>query len=98
MQLIRPGIAGTVESGDILIEIKKNEAPGVAIELESVVANQFGGKIREAITKALAELDVTNVAVYAVDKGALDCTIRARVTAAALRGLGREEYAWKGGE
>lgn len=98
MQLIRPGIAGTVESGDILIELKQSEAPGIAIELESVVANQFGGKIREAITGALAALNVSGVAVYAVDRGALDCTIRARVTAAALRGLGQEEYPWKRGE
>jgi citrate lyase subunit gamma (acyl carrier protein) len=36
---------------------------------------------------------VTNVEVNATDKGALDCTIKARVTAAAVRATGKDVWA-----
>jgi len=35
---------------------------------------------------------VDSAVVYATDKGALDCTIRARVTAAAVRATGRDVW------
>ena len=94
MQLIHTGIAGTMESGDIYVEIEA--APGgIAIDLDSTVGSQFGTQIRQVIQNTLAECGVENAAVRVVDKGALDCTIRARVTAAALRGADKDAYDWR---
>lgn len=85
--------AGTFESGDILIQLFPPEKDGIEIELESSVANQFGEQIKKVIKDSLEEYGITDARVKAVDKGALDCTIRARVTAAAVRATGRD--VWK---
>ena len=63
------------------------------VELQSSVAAQFGRQIKAVITETLEGLGVTDAHVQAVDKGALDCTIRARVTAAAVRATGKD--VWK---
>lgn len=85
--------AGTFESGDILIQLFPPEKDGIEIELESSVANQFGEQIKKVIKDSLEEYGITEARVKAVDKGALDCTIRARVTAAAVRATGKD--VWK---
>ena len=85
--------AGTLESGDILVRISPAEVPGLHIDLTSPVAAQFGGQIRKVIADTLGELGIDRADVQAVDKGALDCTIRARVTAAAVRATGKD--VWK---
>ena len=85
--------AGTLESGDILIRIAPSEEPGLHIDLTSSVAAQFGGQIRKVIAETLGELGIDSADIQAVDKGALDCTIRARVTAAAVRATGKD--VWK---
>ncbi len=92
MELVKTGVAGTFESGDITIEIDQAESGGIEIDLDSTVANQFGAKIREVIEKAARECGVENARVRAVDKGALDCTVRARVTAAIYRGAERDDF------
>jgi len=86
-------MAGTLESGDILVQIAPNEEPGLKIDLDSTVAFQFGAQIKNVIKETLDSLNVTQAHVKATDKGALDCTIRARVTAAAVRATGVD--VWK---
>ena len=63
------------------------------MELQSSVAAQFGRQIKALITETLTGLGIDNAYVKATDKGALDCTIRARVTAAAVRATGKD--VWK---
>ena len=82
-----------MESGDIMIQIAPTDRPGLNVELQSSVEYQFGDQIRQVITETLTSLGVTQADVYATDKGALDCTIRARVTAAAVRATGKD--VWK---
>ena len=94
MELIKTGMAGTVESGDILVEIEKNEAPGVEIQLDSTVMGLYGRRIREVISKTVAECGVDGIKVIASDKGALDCTIRARIKTAILRACDSQDYGW----
>ncbi len=94
MQLLETGVAGTMESGDIYVEIDP-AGNGVSIDLDSTVGNQFGTQIRQVITGALLACGIEHASVRAVDKGALDCTIRARVTAAALRGAKSDAYDWR---
>ncbi|MDE6218183.1 MAG: citrate lyase acyl carrier protein [Muribaculaceae bacterium] len=90
---INESFAGTLESGDIHIRLLPSEAPGLTINLESSVAYQFGNQIKKVIEETLQELGVDSAVVNATDKGALDCTIRARVTAAAVRATGRDVWA-----
>lgn len=85
--------AGTLESGDILVRITPSQESGLEINLDSTVAYQFGAQIKKVIVDTLGELGVTGVRVDATDKGALDCTVRARVTAAAVRATGCD--VWK---
>jgi citrate lyase subunit gamma (acyl carrier protein) len=89
---IKSATAGTLESGDILIEISPAWQEGIEITLNSSVVYQFGEQIRKVITDTLNELDVTDVSVHATDKGALDCTIKARVTAAVCRATGKDVW------
>ena len=88
---IKNAVAGTLESGDILVQIAPGE--GLQVELQSSVAAQFGRQIKVVITETLTGLGIENAYVKATDKGALDCTIRARVTAAAVRATGKD--VWK---
>ena len=88
---IKNAVAGTLESGDIMIQIGPGE--GLQISLQSSVEAQFGSQIRSLIKETLSGLGIENASVNAVDKGALDCTIRARVTAAAVRASGVD--VWK---
>ena len=88
---IKNAVAGTLESGDIMIQIAPGD--GLQVELQSSVAAQFGRQIKAVITETLAGLGIDNAYVKATDKGALDCTIRARVTAAAVRATGKD--VWK---
>ena len=90
---MKEAMAGTLESGDILVQISPSEEPGLQIELESTVAYQFGSQIKKVIAETLEGLDISSAKVRATDKGALDCTIRARVTAAAVRSTGKDVWA-----
>ena len=88
---MKTSTAGTLESGDIMITIGPGK--GLEVNLQSSVEAQFGAQIRAVITETLEGLDIHDACVDAVDKGALDCTIRARVTAAAVRATGKD--VWK---
>jgi citrate lyase subunit gamma (acyl carrier protein) len=94
MELKQTSVAGTLESSDIMITV--DPAPrGINIELQSIVEKQFGREIRRAIGETLAELGVKNAKITAVDKGALDCTIRARTKTAVFRAVANTSYNWE---
>lgn len=93
--IARTGIAGTLESSDITVRIEPNEGKGLEIHLQSTVENQFGKQIRDLIKKKLAELGVVDAVVYANDKGALDCTIAARVITAVNRASDKISLPWE---
>ncbi|SDF36674.1 citrate lyase acyl carrier protein [Sporolituus thermophilus] len=87
-KLIKPAQAGTVESSDILIVLAPAEpGTGITIELVSPVIKQYGEHIRSMIVKTLNAHGIVDAHVHANDKGALDYTIEARVTAAVKRAL-----------
>ena len=66
---------------------------GLKVELQSSVEAQFGRQIKALIVETLEGLGIKDAHVDAIDKGALDCTIKARVTAAAVRATGVD--VWK---
>ncbi|NVY96227.1 citrate lyase acyl carrier protein [Lactobacillus sp. DCY120] len=84
MEIKKTAVAGTLESSDVQIMLAAGAA-GIEIELESDVAKQFGLQIKQTITDTLKKMEITNAKVKVVDKGALDCVIKARTIAAAQR-------------
>ena len=85
--IIHAAAAGTMESSDCYVEIEPS-AQGVQIQLESVVQGQFGDAIEAVVREVLKDCGVCSAKVHVVDRGALDCVIRARVETAVLRGKG----------
>ena len=94
MKINHPGTAGTLESSDIQITLAP-AADGITIQLQSSVEKQFGEQIRAVIKATLAKLAIENVAVEANDKGALDCTIKARTIAAVYRASDNKTFDWE---
>ena len=87
-QLLRTAQAGTVESNDIMVIVMPAaEASGVSITLTSPVLKQYGRQIRSVLEEVLAAHGIADAQIHANDKGALDCTIRARLTVAIERAL-----------
>jgi citrate lyase subunit gamma (acyl carrier protein) len=84
--IVRPAQAGTVESSDIQIILSPAAIDsGIQVDLVSPTLQQYGSQIKAVIVDTLTEYGITSASVHANDKGALDCTIKARVTTAAER-------------
>ena len=90
MSIKRTAIAGTLESSDIQISIAKGNSTDNEIILDSPVKHLFGEEIEKVIRSLLAKHQLTGVCVKAVDKGALNCTIVARMQAAIYRATENE--------
>ena len=56
---------------------------------------EIGNGVYPPMKKLLAAHGIENAEVTAVDKGALDCTIRARVDAAIYRAAKSDAYQWE---
>lgn len=87
MEILKRASAGTMESSDAYVEISP-AGNGLTIQLESVVKAQFGKAIERTIREVLAEQGVENAELRVVDRGALECVLRARVETAVIRGKG----------
>lgn len=85
MEIKKLATAGTMESSDAYVEIEPGNGQ-IQVTLESVVAQQFGDAIREVVMEVLQEQKVDSANVRVVDRGALECVLRARVETAVLRG------------
>lgn len=97
MEIITTGVAGTMESSDIIVRIEPKETDGIELNLESQVKQQYGKQIEKVIRETLSELGVTRAYVDANDKGALDCTVAARTLSAAYRAAQSTDFVWKNG-
>ena len=86
MEIITNAAAGTMESSDAYVEIEPAES--LQIQLESVVREQFGDEIRAVVAEVLADHNVEKANIRVIDRGALECVIRARVETAIYRGRG----------
>ncbi|MGN1192638.1 MAG: citrate lyase acyl carrier protein [Dorea sp.] len=96
MEIKKPAMAGTLESSDCQVTVEEGEGK-IELELESAVINQFGNQIRKVTYETLERLGIQNVKITIVDKGALDCTIKARIEGAVYRSLEQTEHLPWGG-
>lgn len=83
MEILKSAMAGTLESSDAMVTVEPGE--GITLELSSSVMNQYGRQIKATVLETLQRLDVANAHVTVVDKGALECTLKARVECAVFR-------------
>ncbi len=96
MEIKKTAMAGTLESSDAQIMVEPDEK--LSLTIESSVMNQYGRQIKAIVLKTLDELEVKNAKVTVVDKGALECTLKARVECAVYRssGVSDKNIAWGG--
>lgn len=90
MEIVKPAMAGTLESSDAQIMVEPGEN-GIELFLKSSVMNQYGRQIKATVLETLERLGVKNARVTVVDKGALDCTLKARVECAVFRSADASE-------
>lgn len=83
MKIVKPALAGTLESSDAQITIEPSDE--LKVSIQSSVINQYGRQIKDSVLDTLARLGVKEAKVVVIDKGALDCTIKARVECAVFR-------------
>lgn len=84
MIIEKAAMAGTMESSDCMVTVEPGDK-GIELELSSSVFRQFGNQIERVIRETLERLEVEQIRITVVDKGALDCTIKARVECAVYR-------------
>ena len=90
MKVMKPAGAGTLESSDAQVTVEPG-AGELTLDIQSSVLNQYGKQIRATILETLGRLEVTDAKVTVVDKGALDCTLKARVECAVFRSCGESD-------
>jgi len=97
MEIQKPAIAGTLESSDAQISVEPF-AHGLELSIESSVLNQYGRQIKATVLQTLERLGVKNGKIVVIDKGALECTLDARVECAVFRssGVSDKNIPWGG--
>ncbi len=83
MEILKTAAAGTLESSDCLVTVAPGK--GITLDLTSSVINRYGRQIKATVLETLERLQVRDAVVTIVDKGALDCTLKARVECAVYR-------------
>lgn len=96
MQIQQTAIAGTLESSDAQVTVAPG-TNGIELTIESSVIHQFGKQIKKTVLETLERLEVKDASVTVIDKGALDCTLKARVECAVFRSNGQtDQLPWGG--
>ncbi|MBQ1468371.1 MAG: citrate lyase acyl carrier protein [Solobacterium sp.] len=97
MEIKKTAMAGTLESSDAQVTVEPGNGT-VELELSSSVMNQYGRQIKETVLATLERLEVDNAKITVVDKGALDCTLAARIECAVFRSCDKadKDIPWGG--
>lgn len=90
MDILNNAIAGTLESSDAQVQVFPQSGK-LSIYVESSVMNQYGRQIKKTAEETLAKLKVKEGKVVIIDKGALECTLKARIECAVFRICGQSE-------
>lgn len=86
------GQAGTLESCDALVMVLLDVGTqGVSIVLDGPSVSAFEEEMRNSVAETLSTLKIVDASVTISERGALDCTLRARVETAARRALAARE-------
>jgi len=77
--------AGTLESSDVLVTISPAAGTDVDLQVESIVIKQYGERIRSVAKEVVSKLGLSGAKLRVQDRGALECTLRARLETAIER-------------
>lgn len=96
MEIKKAAVAGTLESSDAMVMVEP--ADELSLVISSSVMNQYGRQIKQSVLETLERLEVKTGCITVNDKGALDCTLRARVECAVFRSCdaSAENIPWGG--
>jgi citrate lyase subunit gamma (acyl carrier protein) len=83
MQIQGRAMAGTLESNDVMVTVSPADA--LEVQVTSIVLGQFGEELRRVALDTAAQLGVQGALIELDDRGAVECTVRARVETALTR-------------
>ncbi len=89
MEASKAATAGSLESSDVLVTVSPTTGDGVEYRIESIVIKQFGKRIRSVTEEVVATAGLKGAEVHVQDRGALECTLRARLETAIARATGQ---------
>ena len=78
-------VAGSLESSDVLISLAPSKSGELELQVESIVIKQFGRRIHAIAEEMLRQQSVQGGMIRIQDRGALECTLRARLETALAR-------------
>ncbi|MEW6549509.1 MAG: citrate lyase acyl carrier protein [Spirochaetota bacterium] len=87
MKANKTAAAGSLESSDALVTIRPSDGPEVEISVDSIVMKQFGRRIKSVAEEVVAASGLSGALVKVQDRGALECTLRARLETAIGRAV-----------
>ena len=88
-EIIKTASVGNVDqNADCVITIEPGKN-GLELELQSLVAAQYGDAIKASTMDELKKYGIENAKLTIVDRGAIDCVLRARLEAVIKRGMGK---------
>ncbi len=83
MQIQGRAMAGTLESNDVMVTV--SPAEGLEVQVASIVLNQFGKELKRVALDTARQLGAERALIELDDRGAVECTVRARVETALTR-------------
>lgn len=95
MRIVHEATSGTQESGDARVVVRPNDGKGLSLELRGPSAARYGEDIRAVALDTLVSLGIADAWVLIEEKGALDATIRARLSAACGRAADGGSMPWE---
>lgn len=87
MKALRSVTAGSLESSDVLVTITPLAEEKVEYVIDSIVIKQFGARIRKVTEEMANQAGVSAARIHVQDRGALECTLRARLETALDRSV-----------
>lgn len=90
MEIKKNALAGTLESSDAQVQVAPQQGK-LELHIESSVINQYGRQIKVTVEETLKRLGITEGKVRVIDKGALECTLKARIECAVFRSCDQSE-------
>ena len=72
MEILKPAMAGTLESSDAQVTVEPG-TDGIQLTLSSSVMNQYGRQIKATVLETLERLGVENAQVTVVDHDVYEC-------------------------
>ena len=90
MKAVKDSAAGSLESSDVLVSVIPAGGSAVSLSVDSIVMKQYGRRIRSVAEEMIGTSGLSGASVMIQDRGALECTLRARLETAIERAAAEE--------